>query len=166
MGAEPPPRTASGSRASFGGHHSNQSGSYGLVIAFDGDERCPNEIDATRATARLPGLDIKIVHRRSPSGHAEQISINLRALFRGVRPLGRERQPVRVLGADGAGGMASVACSRPGHAAIWHQMAPVCPSLGRTDHGLPQDQVSPVPNVDGRSIQEVARTHAAAPAFP
>jgi hypothetical protein len=47
-----------------------------------------------------------------------------------------------------------------------HQMAPVCPSLGRTDQGLPQDQVSPVPNVDGRSIQEVARTHAAAPAFP
>ena len=45
-------------------------------------------------------------------------------------------------------------------------MAPVCPSLGRTDQGLPQDQVSPVPNVDGRSIQEVARTHAAAPAFP
>jgi len=38
------------------------------------------EIDATRATARLPGLDIEIVHRRSPSGDAEQISINLQAV--------------------------------------------------------------------------------------
>jgi hypothetical protein len=37
------------------------------------------EIDATRATARLPGLDIEIVHRRSPGGDAEQISINLLA---------------------------------------------------------------------------------------
>jgi hypothetical protein len=38
------------------------------------------EIVATRATARLPGLDIEIVHRRSPSGDAEQISINLQAV--------------------------------------------------------------------------------------
>jgi hypothetical protein len=38
------------------------------------------EIDATRATARLSGLDIEIVHRRSPSGDAEQISINLQAV--------------------------------------------------------------------------------------
>jgi hypothetical protein len=30
------------------------------------------EIDATRTTARLPGLDIEIVHSRSPSGDAEQ----------------------------------------------------------------------------------------------
>jgi hypothetical protein len=37
-------------------------------------------IDATRATARLPGLDIEIVHRRSPGGDAEQISINLQAV--------------------------------------------------------------------------------------
>jgi hypothetical protein len=36
--------------------------------------------DETRATARLPGLDIEIVHRRSPEGDAEQISINLRAV--------------------------------------------------------------------------------------
>ena len=32
------------------------------------------------ATARLPGLDIEIVHRRSPRGDAEQISINLQAV--------------------------------------------------------------------------------------
>ena len=38
------------------------------------------EIDARWATARLPGLDIEIVHRRSPGGDAEQISINLQAV--------------------------------------------------------------------------------------
>jgi hypothetical protein len=36
--------------------------------------------DETRATARLPGLEIEIVHRRSPAGDAEQISINLQAV--------------------------------------------------------------------------------------
>ena len=34
----------------------------------------------TRATAHLPGLDIEIVHRRSPTADAEQISINLQAV--------------------------------------------------------------------------------------
>lgn len=34
----------------------------------------------TRATARLPGLEIEIVHRVSPNRDAEQISINLQAL--------------------------------------------------------------------------------------
>lgn len=34
----------------------------------------------TRATARLPGLEIEIVHRVSPDRDAEQISINLQAL--------------------------------------------------------------------------------------
>src|ERR1700746_244725 len=38
-----------------------------------------SEIDATRASARLPGLDIDIIHRQSPNGDWEQISINLRA---------------------------------------------------------------------------------------
>jgi hypothetical protein len=37
------------------------------------------ETGATRATARLPGLDIEIVHRRTADGDAEEISINLRA---------------------------------------------------------------------------------------
>ena len=36
-----------------------------------------NEIDVTRATARLPGLDIEIVHSQSPDGRSEQVSINL-----------------------------------------------------------------------------------------
>jgi hypothetical protein len=35
--------------------------------------------DATRATARLPGVDIEIVHRRAVEDDAEYISINLRA---------------------------------------------------------------------------------------
>ena len=38
-----------------------------------------SEIDATRASARLAGLDIDIIHRQSPNGDWEQISINLRA---------------------------------------------------------------------------------------
>src|SRR5262249_37496706 len=42
------------------------------------DEKEP-ENSATRATARLPGLDIEIVHRRAVEGDAGQISINLTA---------------------------------------------------------------------------------------
>ena len=38
-----------------------------------------SEIDATRTSARLPGLDIDIIHRRSPNSDWEQMSINLRA---------------------------------------------------------------------------------------
>jgi hypothetical protein len=38
------------------------------------------ETGTTRATAHLPGLDIEIMHRRAVEGHAEQISINLRAV--------------------------------------------------------------------------------------
>ena len=38
-----------------------------------------SEIDATRASARLPGLDVDIIHRQSPNGDWEQVSINLRA---------------------------------------------------------------------------------------
>jgi hypothetical protein len=34
----------------------------------------------TRATARLPGLEIEIVHRKSPAANAEQISINMKAV--------------------------------------------------------------------------------------
>jgi hypothetical protein len=37
-------------------------------------------IEPMRATARLPGLDIEIIHCRSPAGDAEQISINLQAV--------------------------------------------------------------------------------------
>ena|SRR5215510_7121028 len=37
------------------------------------------DVDATTASARLPGLDIDIVHSRSPDGDSEQISITLKA---------------------------------------------------------------------------------------
>ena len=40
----------------------------------------PSDIDTTRATARLPGLDIEIVHHRTPDRDGEQISINLQAV--------------------------------------------------------------------------------------
>ena len=36
--------------------------------------------DTARATTHLPGLDIEIVHRRSPTAGAEQISISLQAV--------------------------------------------------------------------------------------
>jgi hypothetical protein len=39
-----------------------------------------HEDDTTRATARLPGLEIEIVHRRLAGGECEQISINLEAV--------------------------------------------------------------------------------------
>src|SRR5262252_707534 len=39
-----------------------------------------SEVGATRATARLPGLNIEVVHRQSPNGDSEQISINLQAV--------------------------------------------------------------------------------------
>lgn len=36
--------------------------------------------EATRAMARLPGLNIEIVHQRSAGGDAEQVSITLQAV--------------------------------------------------------------------------------------
>ncbi|HET6377867.1 MAG TPA: hypothetical protein VFG05_06105 [Methylocella sp.] len=36
--------------------------------------------EETRATARLPNLDIEIVHSRSPSGQAERLSISVLAV--------------------------------------------------------------------------------------
>jgi len=38
-----------------------------------------SEIEATKASAHLPGLDIDIIHRQSSNGDWEQVSINLRA---------------------------------------------------------------------------------------
>jgi hypothetical protein len=43
------------------------------------DQRAEDNI--TRIAARLPGLDIAIIHRRSLHDEAEQISINLRAML-------------------------------------------------------------------------------------
>jgi hypothetical protein len=36
-------------------------------------------MDETRATARLPHLDVEIVHRRLPEEQTEQLAISLRA---------------------------------------------------------------------------------------
>jgi hypothetical protein len=36
-------------------------------------------MDETRATARLPHLDVEIVHRRLPEEQVEQLAISLRA---------------------------------------------------------------------------------------
>src|SRR5438093_8334706 len=38
------------------------------------------DIDTTRASAQLPGLNIDIVHSQSPGGDSEQISITLQAV--------------------------------------------------------------------------------------
>lgn len=38
-----------------------------------------NEMNVTRATGRLPGVDIEIVHRPAAQGQSEQISIHLTA---------------------------------------------------------------------------------------
>ncbi|HUB97887.1 MAG TPA: hypothetical protein VL993_18325 [Stellaceae bacterium] len=39
----------------------------------------PQELDETRATAHLPGVDVEIVHRRAEDASAEMITISLRA---------------------------------------------------------------------------------------
>jgi hypothetical protein len=38
-----------------------------------------SEIEATKASAHLPDLDIDIIRRQSPNGDWEQLSINIRA---------------------------------------------------------------------------------------
>jgi len=38
------------------------------------------DIDTTRASARLPGLNIDIVHSQSPGGESEHITITLQAV--------------------------------------------------------------------------------------
>ncbi|HUK60176.1 MAG TPA: hypothetical protein VLV50_13180 [Stellaceae bacterium] len=38
------------------------------------------DLEEMRATARLPNLDIEIVHRRAPDASAEQLTVSLRAV--------------------------------------------------------------------------------------
>lgn len=83
--------------------------------------------EAESATAHLPGLDIEIVHRRSPDGAAEQISVNFRAVP-SFEAFGRFVEPFNPfafwagvmrlawlpwLGATGAGIPSSATASRP-----------------------------------------------------
>jgi hypothetical protein len=49
------------------------------VSEFKGAAR-QSDVNTTKASAHLPGLDIDIIYRRSPDGEAEQISINLQAV--------------------------------------------------------------------------------------
>lgn len=49
------------------------------VSEFKGATLESPAVDAVKATARFPGLEIEILHRRLPSGDAEQISIILQA---------------------------------------------------------------------------------------
>jgi len=50
------------------------------ILSDSQDPIEPRDIDATTATAHLPGLYVEIAYRRSPSGDAEHISINLQAV--------------------------------------------------------------------------------------
>jgi hypothetical protein len=65
-----------------------------------------SEIDVTKASARLPGLDIDIIHRQSPNGDWEQVSVNLRAtlpfealgrVFEAADPLTLWMQAIRLM---------------------------------------------------------------------
>jgi hypothetical protein len=77
------------------------------------------ETGTTRATAHLPGLDIEIMHRRAVEGHAEQISINLRAVP-SFEAFGRALEAANcILGASRATRLAAVARD-PGAGARTH----------------------------------------------
>ncbi len=43
----------------------------------DPTDRSPSDWDETRATARLPNLDIEILHRRAWEGDGEQLQVTL-----------------------------------------------------------------------------------------
>jgi hypothetical protein len=70
-------------------------------------------IDATKASARLAGLDIDIIHRQSPSGGWEQVSINVtcNALLRSARALVRGSRSFHALGSRRAIDVDAVAAS-------------------------------------------------------
>jgi hypothetical protein len=51
------------------------------MLPEDGDQAmATTDYDETRAIARLPNLDIEVLHRRSWQGEDEQISISVRAV--------------------------------------------------------------------------------------
>jgi len=49
------------------------------VLMPEGTYNQQSEIEATKASAQLPGLDIDIIRRQSSNGDWEQVSINIRA---------------------------------------------------------------------------------------
>jgi hypothetical protein len=48
-------------------------------LMADGTYNRESRIEATKASAHLPGLDIEIIHRQSPNEEWEQVSINVHA---------------------------------------------------------------------------------------
>jgi hypothetical protein len=50
-----------------------------VVLMPEGTHNQQSEIEATKASAHLPGLDIDIIRRQSSNGDWEQVSINIRA---------------------------------------------------------------------------------------
>ena len=72
------------------------------------------EGNTTRATARLPGLDIEIIHRRSFNDEAEQISINLQAMpsFEAFGRYLGDGQPICTLGSGCPNGVVPLALPR------------------------------------------------------
>jgi hypothetical protein len=70
----------------------------------------PSHHDTTRATAKLPGLEIEIVHRRRQGSEAEALSITLHAVP-SFEAFGRES--VGFLGAGHANGLAAVVRCKP-----------------------------------------------------
>jgi hypothetical protein len=71
--------------------------------------------DETKATARLPNLDIEIVHSCSPEGDAERITISLAsgALLRGIWPFPGGHKSVSILDALRSDGLGTLAWLRP-----------------------------------------------------
>jgi hypothetical protein len=85
-------------------------------------ESQPSEGHATRATARLPGLNIEVMHRQSPAGDAEEISIHLQAVpsFEAFGRFLGEANPFAFLGRSDQVGLAALARSRACRdAALW-----------------------------------------------
>ena len=69
-----------------------------------------SEYDETRATARLPNLDIEILHRRPWEGNEEQLVVMLRAVpsFEAVGRWLEASNPLSRLDADDGSGMVAV----------------------------------------------------------
>ena len=72
--------------------------------------------DETRATARLPNLDVDILHRRSWEGNEEQIVVMLRAVpsFEAFGPTIGGHQPASRLDSDNGSGVVALGARTEG----------------------------------------------------
>lgn len=82
--------------------------------------------EETRATARLPNLDIEIIHSRSAEGDAERLSISLQAIpsFEAFGRYLEFRESVSVLDARGPNGLGTLARLRPRQSASRERQLP------------------------------------------